>query len=236
MKGLKMEKIYQVERGGSVNGRQKEESFAKGLNFYKLFWVFFIGSIIGVIVETLFCLATQFRIESRKGLLYGPFNPVYGFGAVVMTVCLHWLEKKRDLWIFLGGMVLGGGFEYLCSLVQELVFGTVSWDYTGSPFSFGGRTSLMYCFFWGILGLLWVKELYPRMSRLIERIPNHVGKTLTWVCVLLMVIDIALSGMAVSRYSARQEGIPAETNVQEWIDRYYPDDLMQVIYPNMIKK
>ena len=74
------------------------------------------------------------------------------------------------------------------------------------------------------------------MSRLIERIPNHVGKTLTWVCVLLMVIDIALSGMAVSRYSARQEGIPAETNVQEWIDRYYPDDLMQVIYPNMIKK
>ena len=66
-----------------------QRSFAQGLNFYKLFWVFFIGCFIGVILEVLTCMVTLHKIESRNGLIYGPFNPVYGFGAVVMLSLIH---------------------------------------------------------------------------------------------------------------------------------------------------
>ena len=69
-------------------------SFARGLNFYKLFWVFFIGCFLGVVVETLFYLVTEFRFTNRTGLLYGPFNLVYGFGALLMTkMCIR--DRRR---------------------------------------------------------------------------------------------------------------------------------------------
>lgn len=212
----------------------KDKSFANGLNFYKLFWIFFIGCIVGVIVETIWCLVTLHKLESRQGLIYGPFNPVYGFGALLMTLLLYKLQGKRDLWIFLGSMVIGGAFEYLCSFVQEKVFGTVSWQYTQKQFDIQGRTSLLYAFFWGILGLLWLKELFPRLSHLIEKIPNKVGKPLTWVLVVFMALNMAVSALAVDRQTQRRQGVPATNIVSQLLDRFYPDSLMQIIYPNMI--
>lgn len=209
-------------------------SFAHGLNFYKLFWIFFIGCILGVIIENIWCLATQFKWESRQGLIYGPFNPVYGFGAVFLTVGLHWLSRKRDLWIFLGSVLLGSISEYLCSWVQEMLFGTLSWQYDDMPFNLHGRINLLYSIFWGILGLLWVKEAYPRLSRLIERIPNRWGVALTWVLVVFMAWNMTISGLAVSRQTARHEGIPATNSFEVFLDEHYNDERLKKVYPNMV--
>lgn len=212
-----------------------EAPFAAGLNFYKLFWIFFIGCFVGVVVETLWCLATRHRLESRAGVIYGPFNPVYGFGAVLLTLCLHRLRKKRDLWIFLGSMVLGGAFEYVCSLVQELAFGTVSWEYSHTKFNIGGRTNLLYSFFWGVLGLVWVKDLYPFLSRMIEKIPKKPGKILTWALCVFMVFDMSISALASARQADRRKGIPADNIVTRLLDEHYPDEFMQKIYPNAMQ-
>ena len=65
-------------------------------------------------------------------------------------------------WIFLlGSMLLGGMVEYLCSFVQEVSFGTLSWEYSGTFMNLNGRTNLMFAFFWGALGLLWMQVFYP---------------------------------------------------------------------------
>src|SRR5574344_779461 len=48
---------------------KKSNSFAGGLNFYKLFCVFFIGCFIGVVVEVIFCFAVEQKFESRQGLI-----------------------------------------------------------------------------------------------------------------------------------------------------------------------
>lgn len=217
-----------------VHRRVPKRPFAPGLGFYKIFWVFFLGCIIGVVVETLWCLATKFYIENRSGVIYGPFNPVYGVGAVVLTLGLHWLAGKRDLWIFLGSMVLGGAVEFACSWVQELLFGTVSWEYSETPFNLDGRTNLMFAFCWGILGLLWVKDFYPRMSGWIERIPRRMGIPLTWVLLVFMVLNMAVSAMAVTRWVARAYDVPAQNQVEVFLDERYPDDRMERVYPNMM--
>lgn len=214
--------------------RKNSGSFAGGFSFYKLFWVFFLGCIIGVILETAFCFVTKGYIESRAGLVYGPFNPVYGFGAVLMTLGLFKLYRYRDLWIFLGSMVIGGGFEFLCSLFQELVFGTVSWEYSNTAYNLAGRTNLLFSFMWGILGLLWVKEMYPRLSRWIEKIPNKVGVPLTWVLVVFMVFNMLVSGLAVNRQKERRQEIPPSDIVDVLMDEYFPDERLKEIYPNMI--
>ncbi|MEG2088298.1 MAG: putative ABC transporter permease [Angelakisella sp.] len=209
-------------------------SFAAGMNFYKLFWVFFWGCFAGVVVETIWCLLTRHTFESRLGVIYGPFNPVYGFGALLLTVCLRRLSGRRDLWIFLGSAILGGGFEFLCSLFQELAFGTVSWEYSHTQLNLAGRTNMMFSFFWGILGLLWVKDIYPLLSRKIERIPDKIGRPLTWVLAVFMVLNMAISALAVGRQSQRRSGIPPQTAFAQFLDNTYPDKLLEVIYPNMV--
>lgn len=215
--------------------RIQEEPFAAGLNFYKLFWVFFIGSFLGVVLETVWCFIRFRRIESRKGLIYGPFNLVYGFGALLMTVGLIWLQmhKTRDLWIFLAGTFIGGFYEYICSLIQEKLTGTISWDYRNFPLNLHGRINLLYCFFWGILALLWIRDLYPPLSSLIERIPAGIGIPLTWVLLVFFLFDSVISALAVYRMNRRQDADAPDTRLWKWIDRHYPDETVRKVYPNM---
>ena len=151
-----------------------------------------------------------------------------------MTLGLNWLSKKRDAWIFLGGVIIGSAFEYLCSWVQETLFGTVSWQYDKMPFNLNGRINLLYSLFWGALALLWVKGIFPLMCKLISKIPNAIGKPLTWVLLVFMIFDSAISGLAVARMSTRREGVPAATAVEEFLDRHYPDERLRKIYPNMV--
>ena len=135
--------------------------------------------------------------------------------------------------IFLASMFIGGAFEYLCSFVQHAVFGTVSWEYSDTPLNIGGRTNMMYAFFWGILGLVWVKDLYPALSRTIQKIPKRVGRPLTIVVTVLMVIDILLSCGAVYRQSERVNNIPATNAVQVFFDTYFPDSYLSFVFPRM---
>lgn len=211
-----------------------EKPFAWGFNYSKLFALFFIGCVSGFLLETLWALLNTGKFEMRVGLVIGPFIPVYGFGAVVITLALYKLRKQRDLWIFLGSGVIGALFEYVCSLFQEVVFGTVSWEYSDTPLNLGGRTNLMFAFFWGLLGLVWVKDIYPRVSKLIEKIPKKLGMTLTVVLSVFMAADMVLSSVAVLRDNERREGIEAQNSMDEFLDEYFDDDYMDFVFPNMI--
>lgn len=214
--------------------KEKNKIFAEGLNLYKLVWIFFIGSILGVLVEILWCLLTLHRIESRSGLLYGPFNLVYGFGSMAITLSLYWLRKKDSIYVFIGGFLVGGTFEYICSWIQQVIFGTVSWEYSGMILNIQGRTNFFYCIFWGILSVLWIKVVYPGMSTIIERIPYKKGIAITWVIIVFMIFNSGISAMAVFRGTERHSGVPASNSIERFLDKHYPDNKLKKVYPNMI--
>lgn len=209
-------------------------SFAHGLNFYKMFWILFIGSFAGVVIETIYCFVTSFELVNRQGLIYGPFNLVYGIGALVITVCLYRLAEKNNWWLFFGGALIGSTFEYMCSWFQETMFGTVSWQYDYTPLNINGRIDLMHSVFWGVLALFWMRLAYPRLSNLIEKIPNKIGIIVTWILVVFMIFNTIISGLAVWRMSCRHNDIPASNSIEEFLDEQYPDDLLQKIYPSMV--
>lgn len=215
---------------------REEESaytFAKGLCLDKIIWIFFISALGGDLIETVYVKLTADIWMSRSSVLYGTFSIVWGVGAALLTVLLYRFADKEDRYIFLGGFFLGGTYEYLCSVFTEVFFGTVFWDYSDMPFNIGGRTNLLFCIFWGILALVWVKICYPPLSRWIERIPPLTGKILTWVCVALMVCDILISGLAMVRYVERTEGIPAGNRVEQFVDEQYPDEMIEWVWPNL---
>ncbi len=210
--------------------------FAQGYNGYKLFWIFVIGALIGDIIEVLFTLATKHTLMSRSSLLYGPFSVVWGLGGVVLTVVLHSWDKKSDRYIFIGGLLIGGVYEYVCSMFTEYCFGIVFWDYSKIPFNINGRINLLFCTFWGLLALIWVKEIYPRLSSLVEMIPPRIGKPVTWMLAVFLSVSAILSAAALFRMSERAAGNPPAHPVGNFLDTVYTDDYLQNRYRNLIEK
>ena len=207
--------------------------FAKGMGIYKLLLVCFIGSFAGVVVELLWCLIINGYLESRSGLVYGPFNLLYGAGAVVLTVCLYRF-RNRSGWIsFLGGMIVGTVVEYVCSWGQEMIFGSRSWDYSAMPFNINGRVCLLYSVFWGFLGILWIKDLYPRMAKWILKIPNKPGKIITVVLTIFLAWNSVVSLAAVHRWTERLQNQPASNAVEQLLDERFPNERLERIYANM---
>ena len=217
-------------------GEQTEEghTFARGLCFDKLFWVFLASSVLGAGIEMVYCRLYGGVWMNRSSLLYGPFSVVWGLGAVLLTVVLQRLAGKPDRTVFLAGCVIGGVYEYLCSVFTEYVFGTVFWDYSHMPLNLGGRINLLYCIFWGLLAVLWLRVLYPPMERAIEKLPVLAGKILTWVLILLMVCNAGLTSAAMLRYTERQSGSPSTGIVADYLDDRYPDTYMESRWPNMV--
>ena len=145
---------------------------------------------------------------------------------------LYKYKDKGDRFLFLTGTLLGGAYEYFCSVFTELVFGKVFWDYSKIPFNLGGRINLLYCFFWGIAAVVWFKILFPPVEKWIEKIPAVAGKILTWVLLGFMVCNILVSCVALVRYDERGNGVQATNAVQKWADAHYDDAKMKKIYPN----
>ena len=103
---------------GIVNAKIDENErsnnhFSRGINSYKLLWIFYIGSFGGVILEMFWCYLQNGYIESRQGLIYGPFNILYGFGAVALSYFSYRFRNHSDWVSFLGGFIVGSVLEYI---------------------------------------------------------------------------------------------------------------------------
>lgn len=207
--------------------------FAQGINIYKILLVCIVGSFAGVIIEMMWAYARYGIIESRRGLVYGPFNLLYGAGAVFLTLTLYKYRNKGRIWSFLGGFIVGSVLEYACSWAQETLLGSRSWDYSNIPLNLNGRICFTYSVFWGILGIIWIKDLYPRMAKWILKIPNKAGKPLTWALTAFMIVNVIVSCVAVGRWASRREGAEPSNAFWAFVDQRFPDERMERIFANM---
>lgn len=209
--------------------------FASGLSFYKVFLLFFIGSFLGDITETIYCRVYGGVWMSRSSLVWGPFSIVWGLGIALATILLYRYKNHSEVFLFSVGTILGGAYEYVCSVFTEIAFGKVFWEYSHMPFNLGGRINLLYCFFWGIAAVVWMKHLYPKFSAWIEKIPKKSGKILTNILVVFMCINMIVSSMALIRSTQREQAIPATSGWQKIMDEHFHDERLAKIYPNMIQ-
>ena len=220
---------------------EKRQKFAEGLCFRKLFFIFLIASVIGTIYEDLLIFVRTFLETGvgvwmmHRGVIYGPFNVIYGFGAALM--CWLLLRKPYKNWqIFLYSALMGGAVEYLLSLGQELVIGTRSWDYSNQILDINGRTTLPIMLIWGAMGLVFMKIVYPWVSSLIEKIPPAVGENLFIVLLIFMIFNMVVSWSALIRQNLRHHEIRPLTPIGEFYDRYYTDEFLRKYYTNMERR
>lgn len=214
----------------------KGNSLTSELNLYKIFWIFVFFSIYGFVFETIQSLIKFGGFYNRQGLLYGPFSQIYGLGAVIIILCTKNIYKKSIAFLFILSCFMGAAFEYLFSLMQEMIFGCVSWNYYSMPFNIQGRINLLYSLIWGVIGVIIVRWLYPLTIRMIKSITNKKGIIISWIVLIFLCYDIFISASAVRREFERFNNIPPSNKFQVYLDEKYPDSFMKTRYPSMIFK
>lgn len=216
-------------------GRDRSGKGYIALDFFNLFWVFIVASILGLLLETVnhFLFVEPGTYQDRAGILFGPFSPIYGFGAALMTLALNCFHKKNVVFIFLVSAVIGGAFEFFVSWFMEVAFGAVAWDYSGTFLSIDGRTNAQFMCIWGVLGVFWIKLCLPLMLKLVNMIPWKARYTITTVCATLMIINGIMTLQALDCWYERLSGKPQETPIEQFYAQNFDNEYMANRFQSM---
>ncbi|MEG0070708.1 MAG: putative ABC transporter permease [Raoultibacter sp.] len=217
------------------DARSEEERLAEeakpkkgyiALNFFNIFWIFVVCCVLGLLLEDIFHIMKFGEYQDRAGMLFGPFSPIYGFGAVLMTIALNRFHDKPLIVIFLISAVIGGAFEFFTSWIMEFAFGIRAWDYSGTFLSIDGRTNAVFMVAWGCLGIMWIKLLLPRLLKFINMIPWNWRYGVTAICTVFMVINGVMSLQSIDCWYHRMSGNTPSTPIEQFYANHYDDDYM----------
>ena len=158
---------------------------------YQLLWLFFIYAFFGWCVEVVFHAVSQGKFVNR-GFLNGPICPIYGFGVLIVVLCLEPI-KDNILLLFLGSVLLTSALEFLTGFVLEKFFNDKWWDYSKEPLNIHGYICLRFSLAWGLACLLIVDVIYPLTSELVELLPQTLGFILLSLFTLLWISDTVIT-------------------------------------------
>lgn len=236
-----------LDRDAAAEGMLGRDETGEGyikLNYFNLFWVFFVCSVLGLILEEVWHMVVVDPgvYQDRAGMLFGPFSPIYGFGAVLMTMALNRLYKKNPLIIFLVSALIGGAFEVFVGWFMQTSFGVVSWSYShirlfGMPDPIavltGGRTCTPFACMWGLGGLIWIKVLLPRLLKLINMIPWKRRYSATVILTAVMLIDGVMTLQSLDYWYQRVNGTVRNIPVAQFYDKHFDNEYMENRFQSM---
>jgi uncharacterized membrane protein len=220
----------------SLSFFSKEARDCSPLNYYHLFWIFIIASFVGLVLETVYHFVVFGGYESRVGLVWGPFSPIYGCGAVLFTLLSRGRHVERKsrviITVFLTCAFAGTILEFMTSWLMQSFFGVVAWDYSDEFLNIDGRTSLFFSVIWGVLGTVWICWFLPGIIRLIDRIPDRRHALVTALVSLFMLLNILTTVAAVGRAYVRSQGIAEQSQLGAIMDRMYDDEFIEKTFEN----
>lgn len=236
-----------LDRDAAAEGMLGRDETGEGyikLNYFNLFWVFFVCSVLGLILEEVWHMVVVDPgvYQDRAGMLFGPFSPIYGFGAVLMTMALNRFYKKNPLIIFLVSALIGSAFEVFVGWFMQTSFGVVSWSYShirlfGMPDPIavltGGRTCTPFACMWGLGGLIWIKVLLPRLLKLINMIPWKRRYSATVILTAVMLIDGVMTLQSLDYWYQRVNGTVRNIPVAQFYDKHFDNEYMENRFQSM---
>lgn len=199
-------------------------------SLYNLFWIFIVGCVVGWFVEVFFSLIKWKEFINHSAVVIGPFNMAYGLGALMLTALLYKFRNEKNIKIFLIGFIGGSILEYIMSWGMELVLGFTAWDYSRKPLNLNGRICFRYSLFWGLLGVVWIKYIYPYISKLLEKMNKDIGRKFAMFLIIFLVFDIFLTGVAINRVRNKEKGIEAKYKYEEVLDKTFNKEYLKNMY------
>ena len=181
-------------------------------------------------------LVTAGLTQSRVGLVWGPFSPLYGFGATFLTVVSFELRKHHATWwqIFLSAVVIGGSLEQVTGWGMETLFHAQSWTYSYLPDAITQWVAWRFLFFWGVIGLVWSKVVMPELLYRIGEPTTRRQIVFTALLAAYLTADISMTLVCFNRQAARDRGVPARGAFEEWVDEHYSDEWIASRFQNLV--
>ncbi|MGI6756157.1 MAG: putative ABC transporter permease [Atopobiaceae bacterium] len=206
------------------------------LGWYQIVILFIIGSVGGLVLEEIWMFITAGLTQSRVGLVWGPFSPLYGVGTVLLTIISLQLRKKHAKWwqVFLVAMVVGGLLEQVTGWSMETFMGAVSWDYSHVWGHITKWVALPFLGFWGILGLIWCNIVTPWLLTQIGEPTTKRQVTFVFILAVYLAADISMTLMCFQRRAARDAGIAPRNAFEQWVDERYSNEFMSNRFQNMV--
>lgn len=210
------------------------EKKVQKITINQIIWYLIIFSILGLLIETIFCYITTGDLESRKGLIWGPFCPVYGVGATILIILLNRYNEK-PIQLFIAGSIMGNIIEYSLSYILEAMYGARFWDYSYLNWNLNGRICITYSIFWGILAVILIKMVKPIIDKIINKIPNNEKINIT--IIILILIDSIATVWAVKTYQNRiisNNSQNKKNKIIQYIENtLFSNEKMKKTFPNL---
>lgn len=162
------------------------------LNRFQLFVLyFFLFAFLGWLMETVYAVFTLGHFVKR-GFLYGPICPIYGFGALMLILFLgKYRNNNFKLFVYAG--IIFSVFEYLVSYGLDALFAMHWWDYTNEFFNLNGRISIFYSIAWGIIAILFINHAYPfikkKVNLVLSKVPYTVQIIIVRIFCCIAIVD-----------------------------------------------
>lgn len=215
-----------VEQSFSDSTDQVVPTGEKQLTYDKLFWLFILGSILGVIIEGVFCLVTRGHWESHVVSVIGAFNILYGLGAVLFYVGAVALKEKhiaiRTLIMTLAATVL----ELLCGLLLKNSLGMRAWNYENHFMNYKGLICIGFSLAWGLAAFAFCL-LYPRINLFLDKFKGRGWHIACVAMSIFMAFNLYITAVSIVRWSERHYGIAATSSFETDLDTQMPDEWMQ---------
>ena len=200
---------------------------------WRLVWLFTFAAMLGFMLESLESFLSTGQVQNRQGMLFGPFTPVYGGGAVIFALLSPLVKNLSTASTFWAAAVTGTAVEYLWSVAQERLFGVVFWNYNHLPFQLHGRVNLLFSLFWGLLGLVFWRWVWPWFQKAYDSLPRSNTAWLGLALALLLTGTALWSSAVLLRYDQRRHAVAAYSPLSAYLDRIWPDEALAAHFPAM---
>lgn len=155
------------------------------------FLLFIIYAFVGWCVEVVFTFFTGHKFVNR-GFLVGPLCPIYGFGAIAITILLQ-KYVSDPLILFVMAMLIFSVLEYSTSWLMEKIFNARWWDYHNMKFNLNGRICLETMVPFGLGGLLVIYVLNPFFLNFLHHFSGFTLNAFALAIALIFLIDNIIS-------------------------------------------
>ena len=157
--------------------------------FIYILLVFFVSCVIGWICEEIYCFMHT-HIFVNRGFYYGPYLPIYGFGAI----CLLPLKrlKEHPIYLLLIALLITGIIEYYTGYYLLMIYHRRWWDYSKLIFNINGHVCLKSISLFGIMSLFFIYVLEPIINKFLKK-NFKISEIICYTFIIVFIIDFIIS-------------------------------------------